>query len=259
MAPGQTLQLTATAEFSDGTFRDVTSHTSWESHNGGLMSISPAGVITAANARGEGDIIARYSAAPAARPGANAAIRKQFVLPAGTYRLHGSIKDEDVYLDGVSVELTSGPAAGMAVTANGFFYFYGVSGDTEIRVSKEGYDTETRRAVVTSHYTVEFRLVPSRPRPILDGRYTLSLSAAAECRASLPNPLRERVYPVMVSQTGARLTMTVEAAPVRTRVPRYPTNTINGSIEPNRLLLSLSAYFGESLRNCASRLSSRRS
>jgi hypothetical protein len=251
VAPGQTLQLTAVARFSDGSSRDVTSETAWESHNSGLMSISPAGVITAADSRGEGDIIATYSGSPPIRAGANVAIRRQLVLPAGTYRLYGSIRDEGVYLDDVRVELTSGPAAGMSLTANGFFYFYGVSGETEIRVSKDGYETQARRVLVTSHETVEFHLVTSRPRPILDGRYTLRLSAADECRANLPEALRDRTYPVIATQDGARFSVKLEIPSPKSPVPAYPTNTLDGSLEPNRLKAWLYGAFGASIDEIA--------
>jgi hypothetical protein len=133
----------------------------------------------------------------------------------------------------------------MAVTANGFFYFYGVSGDTEIRVSKQGYDTQVRRVVVTAHHTEEFRLVTSRPRPVLDGAYTLRLAAAEECRAALPEPMRERTYAAVATQHGPRLTLKLQIPPVRTPVPRYPGSTINGSVEPNRVSLVLEGYYGE--------------
>jgi hypothetical protein len=73
------------------------------------------------------------------------------------------------------------------------------------------------------------------------------MSAAGECRASLPEPLRERSYRVIVSQTGARLTIAIETAPVRTAVPRYPTNRITGTIEPHRVRFWLYGAFAESV------------
>ena len=243
--PGQSVQLVATAFLSDGTSRDVTAETAWESHNGALMSISRTGLVTASDQRGEGDIIARYTGLPAVRRGAEFASRKQFVLPVGTYRLYGFIKDEDVYLNGVRVELTAGPAAGMAVTANGFFYFYGVSGETEIRVSKEGYETQIRRTLVSSHQTEAFQLAISAPRPVVDGTYTLRISAAAECRASLPESTRARVYTVVLSQSGARLTGALEAARITMTAPYYPSNAFSGTVEPKRVLFTLSSYGGD--------------
>ena len=193
--PGEAVQLSATAFLSDGTTRIVTNEVSWESFHGHMMSISPTGVVTAGPQPGEGLIIARYSGLPLERQGAGWASREQLVLPAGTYRLYGSVKDEGVTLNGVRVELTAGPAAGMSLTANGYFRFYGVSGETEIRVSKDGYETQVRRSQVTSNRTEEFALALSSPRPMVDGLYALTIAAAAECRAALPEAARERTVP----------------------------------------------------------------
>ena len=41
--------------------------------------------------------------------------------------------------------------------------------------------------------------------------------------------------------------MAIEATPVRTAVPRYPTNRITGSIEPHRLHFWLYGAFAESV------------
>jgi hypothetical protein len=54
---------------------------------------------------------------------------------------------------------------------------------------------------------------------------------------------------VVVSQNGARATMTIEASPVRTAVPRYPTNRINATVEPLRLRFFLYGAFAESVED----------
>jgi hypothetical protein len=202
--------------------------------------------VTASEQRGEGDIIVDYSALPAARRGANRASRTQLVLPAGTYRLDGSVKDDGAYLNGVQVELTGGPSAGMRVTANPFFRFYGVAGDAEIRVSKDGYDPQVRRTFVASHQTEDFELVISRPRPIIAGTYTLQVAASAECRADLPEPPRERTYTAVVTQDGARLTVKLGGAKFLTQPPFGSGNSFTGTVEPNRVLFSLRNYLGDS-------------
>ena len=50
------------------------------------------------------------------------------------------------------------------MTERGTFRFYGVSGETEIRVTKAGYDTTVHHVIVTNHQTTEVEIVPSRPR-----------------------------------------------------------------------------------------------
>jgi Big-like domain-containing protein len=44
---GQQGQLTATAHYSDGTTQDVTAGATWQSSNGGIATVSAAGVVTA--------------------------------------------------------------------------------------------------------------------------------------------------------------------------------------------------------------------
>jgi hypothetical protein len=167
------------------------------------------------------------------------------VLPPGTYRLYGSVQDEGVYLDGVRVEITAGSAAGMSVIATGFFRFYGVEGETEIRVSKAGYETQVRRAAVTSHHTEEFVLALSRPRPAVGGAYTLTVTAAAECRANLPVEARQRTYRALVAQDGPKLTVTLDGATFPADPLIGPGNRFFGSVEPDRVQFVAYTYYDE--------------
>ena len=57
---GGTQQLTATAQYSDGTTQNVTSSSSWASSNSGILSVSGAGLATAA-AAGEATITATFA------------------------------------------------------------------------------------------------------------------------------------------------------------------------------------------------------
>jgi hypothetical protein len=242
--PGEQVQLSATAVLTDGTTRVVTSQVEWGSIND-TLSVTSAGLVTAGPERGEGHITAKYTQLPYIHPGVAWATREQYVLPEGTYRLYGTVKDEGVYLDGVRVEITAGSAAGMSATANGFFRFYGVEGDTEIRVSKEGYDTQVRRATVTSHHTEEFGLALSRPRPAVEGAYTLTVIAAAECRANLPAEARQRTYGALVAQDGPKLTVTLDRAKFPTEPLYGPGNRFSGSVGPGGVIFHLFGYYDE--------------
>jgi hypothetical protein len=59
-AVGETTQLTATATFSDGTTKDVTTEAQWGSNTPSVISVTSGGVVTVV-AFGVTGIIARYS------------------------------------------------------------------------------------------------------------------------------------------------------------------------------------------------------
>jgi hypothetical protein len=244
VSPGESVQLSASVRLSDGSNRDVTSEVEWGSH-GDKFGVSPAGLVTARLEHGEGLVTARYTRLPSVNPGDPWASRTQFVLPAGTYRLYGSIKDDGVYLNGVRVEIVAGSAAGMSVVANGFFYFYGVEGDTEIRVSKQGYRTETRHARVSSHHTEEFALALVESRPVVEGMYMLTVTAASECRADLPADVRQRSYRANVTQDGPRLTVTLDTGKFFSQPHTGVSNQLFGSVEATRVSLIGHEYFDD--------------
>ena len=242
VTPGGTVQLSASARLSDGSTRDVTGDVEWGSH-GDKVTVSATGLVTAGLDRGEGAVTAKYTRIPYVHhPGVAWASRQQIVLPAGTYRLYGSVRDDGVLLSGVRVEIVGGSASGMAVTANGFFRFYGVEGDTEIRVSKDGYRTESRRATITGHHTEDFTLALIDSRPSVEGTYTLTIAAASECRASLPADLQRRSYRATVRQDGPRLTITLDTGRFFSQSHTGVANQVFGSVEANRILLSAYGY-----------------
>jgi hypothetical protein len=146
--------------------------------------------------------------------GGKSAGRYVMVLPAGTFRLSGTVKEDGLPVSGAQVAVSVGPAQGLATTtadgkadsAAGYYFLYGVVGDVEISVTKPGY-TEQRKSVrVTAQQSLDFALAPSAPRDIVDGNYTFTLSAAAECRSTLPAELLERRYSVFLSQAGPAVT-----------------------------------------------------
>ena len=244
VAPGQQVQLTATAQLTDGSSRNVTDEVEWGGGNE-IVSVSSTGLVSAGAQRGLGHITARYTRLQSVHGHPAFAVREQYVLPPGTYLLYGSVSDEGVYLNGVRVEITAGSAAGMSVTANGFFRFYGVEGDTEIRVSKDGYETEARRVQVTGHHTEEFRLRLSQARPTVAGEYQLRIEAAGECRANLPTELQSRSYRAVLTQTGPNIRATLGGA----KFPNDPLlgagNNFPGTVEPHQTTFTLYGYYDD--------------
>jgi hypothetical protein len=243
VAPGETVQLSVTAFLSDGTTRVVTADVIWESANSELMTISRTGLVTAADVRGEGQITARYQGGlPANTLEARSISQTLLVIPTGTYVLSGAVTDGGFPISGVTVELTSGSGAGMAMIANPSFKFYGVAGETEIRLTKAGYETQVRRISVTRHETAEFDLVPSGERLAIAGTYTLRIAAAAACQLDLPEPLRTRTYTAVISQTGAQLTAVLSGAHMGGEW--NPADTFSGSVEPGIVRFALRGYSG---------------
>jgi hypothetical protein len=129
----------------------------WGSSNSKILAISSTGLATGGD-RGEASITIAYLNRSAVKSNV-------LVLPTGTYRLAGTIRDTGVPIVDVRVEVTHGPGTGLATTANPLYRLYGVAGDTEIRVTKNGYREERKRIQVTGHETLDIELVPSTPRP----------------------------------------------------------------------------------------------
>jgi len=90
---------------------------------------------------------------------------------------------------------------------------------------------------------VNFDLISSDPLPMVAGTYTLSIVAAADCRASLPANARARTYTALISQTGALLQV-VLTGPGMSNL-WSPADTFAGSVQPTRAQFTLAQYKGE--------------
>jgi hypothetical protein len=190
IAPGGTEQFRANALFSDGSQRDVTGEAAWTSENHSVVTVSPVG-LASGNERGETEISAAYSQA--------VNTKRVFVVPPGTFKLSGRVLDGNVGVTGARVEVAAGSATGLStVTQDGRFVLYGVSGQTQIRVSKEGYQPRTENLEVTDHRNLEIPLFLLRPPWDPSGRYTLTIAAAPECRTVLPEDAWLRRYTAVV-------------------------------------------------------------
>ena len=91
------------------------------------------------------------------------------VLPAGTFRLSGIVVESNTpaaVLSGARVEVTDGPRAGLSATtlSNGSYRLYGLSGDTQMRVTRNGFQPLVLNVPVSGHQTQNFDLSPVRPR-----------------------------------------------------------------------------------------------
>jgi hypothetical protein len=147
IAPGEAVQFTASVHYSDGSRRNVTSdpETTWRTSDTRILAISSTGLATGGN-RGDASVTLVFGARSATKGDG-------IVVPAGTFRLTGTLTDSGIGLAGVRVEVTLGSATGLVTEAFSTYRLYGVSGDTEIRVTKEGYQEERRRMQITRHET----------------------------------------------------------------------------------------------------------
>jgi hypothetical protein len=153
---------------------------------------------------------------------------------------------------GARVEVTAGTGQGLTRTTsapspqtpfeNGGYRLYGVSGDIEVRVTRDGYQEQQKSLQVTGHQRLDFDLILSRPRDQVAGTYTLTVAAAAECRVSLPEEAGTRKYTAVLRQDGPRLTATLEGATFALVTGR-PLNSFAGAVEPNRVVFHLNEFY----------------
>ena len=141
IAPGGAEQFRATAHMSDGSQRDVTTEAAWNSANASIISISSAGLATAHD-RGEADIRVAFSEVMSTK--------RVMVLPRGTFKVSGRVLDGEVGVTDARVEVAVGSATGLStLSQDGDYGLYGISGQTQIRVSKEGYQPRIENLDVT--------------------------------------------------------------------------------------------------------------
>jgi hypothetical protein len=135
--------------------------------------------------------------------------REVLVLPDGTYRLVGTIKDGDFPSVGVAAaRLDVTPGSASATTdSQGNYRLYGVPADASIHVAGDGYESLVQSVHLTGNASRSFQLTPSGPKLDLAGAYTLAIDAAPGCSGSfsLPTDLQHRSYEAVVLQTGVNL------------------------------------------------------
>ena len=226
IAPGESVQLTANAQKSDGSLENVTANAQWSSTNSGVLEVSSAGVARGV-ANGEANITARYQT--------RGASVHTVVLPKGTYRLTGHVSESGFFLGNVTVTVISGVGEGLtAVTDSGGSYaLYGVAGTVRIQAKKDDYANRVETLDVVANRAFDFAMTPDRSRPNLAGTYALSIAAVpcGSASGTLPDAAMNRSYTATVVQDGARVTVTLSGADFI--VTRGRGNHFDGFVEPN--------------------------
>jgi hypothetical protein len=234
MDVNQTIQLTATAGFTIGTSRDVTAETAWRSFNTAVATISATGLTTAVSP-GSTNVQATYQ-------GRSASVQT-LVLSAGTYILRGAVVEPgNVPVFDSTVEVVDGPQAGRsATTASGSnrYEIYGLSGQTRLRATKNGYLAEIKAVSMTENRVVDFELRPTTPPAALAGNYRLTFTAASSCASRLPEDARMRTYDALMNQDGARLLVHLTGAPLAVH-PRAGTGDhFSGIVQTNAVSFTI--------------------
>ena len=137
------------------------------------------------------------------------------------------------------MDVASGANGHFTTTGDdGRYRLYGVSGDTQLRITKTGYDMTTLNVSVTDHAIQNFEVRLSTPRIEVAGTYTLTIAAADSCRGKLPDDALLRTYTAVVTQQGPRLETTLTGGSfANNRTGRG--SSFPGSVEPSLVRFSL--------------------
>jgi hypothetical protein len=219
--PGQSAQLVATIRLADGTSKlpSVGTPLQWFSSNNSVLRVSSTGLATGQQP-GEARITLIHGSGPTSRQ----ASREFIVVPDGTYRLVGVVRDAEglgFVLPGVRLEATPGPAVAMT-DSTGHYRLYGVPANAVIQITKNGYVPGSQAVQLTTHTTRDFQLVLSGTRVLIGGTYTLDIDATGVCSggSNLSAELRRRVYEATVTQNGPLVEVLLTE-------PRFRLNSIN--------------------------------
>jgi hypothetical protein len=211
-------QFFAVATYADGSNKDVTASVVWRSSDVSVLTISGTGLATALES-GDSTITAVLNAAQA--------MQMVSVVPAGTFRLGGTVRWLGNPLYGASVQVMRGIGAGLtAVTrGDGSYRLFGVAGDIQLMVSKSAYQTIQQSRAVDSNTTLNFDMVTIDPVPQFAGTYTLRITADPACPITgdqaLPADARDRRYPATIVQPDLRLVVKLSG-------PNLTANTLYG-------------------------------
>jgi hypothetical protein len=213
LPPGKAAQFTAILRLSDGTKKAASAdtHVQWTTSNGQLLRVDTSGVVTAQQQLG--DAVLR------AGSGALQSTKEVSILPDGTFRVVGMVRDSELPtlpVFGARIEVTPG---GLTTLSNfdGRYTLYGVPAEAEVKITRDGYHPIVQNLQLTGNLTQDFALVPSGPKSPLVGTYTLAVDVTGTCSA-IPSDLQHRRYDATVTQNGTNLEVTLTE-------PRFKLNS----------------------------------
>ena len=224
VAPGESPQYKAIAEYSDGSSKDVTATASWlpNATSFPIHFTSPGAAAPAQ--RGEVTIVTNASG--------TIARLNVLVLEPGTFKLSGPVSEAGVgALFGATVEVLSGNGRGLQATSDSHGYaLYGVSGPVRLRASADGFAPQVHDVVVTDNGATEsFVLTPTDATSDVSGAWTMTVSPSPACRAGLPDIARGRTYLLELIEHATRLQVKISSPTLQLYNPDEHSGTILGS------------------------------
>jgi hypothetical protein len=220
--PGQSAQFSAQLRMSDGTVKSSLTglDVRWRT-NSPALQVNSAGVVTAPQNNGDAVLTAELVSNPSVR-----GAREIIILPNGTFRVVGSIREADSPTQPIAGALVRVNGTNLAATtdSNGNYRLYGVPPTAEIQVSANGYQPAGQNIQLTAHATQNFTLALSGPRISLNGPFTLAIDATGACAGNppLPGDLQHRTYDATVTTTGPTVRVQL------TESPRFRTASSRG-------------------------------
>jgi Bacterial Ig-like domain (group 2) len=222
--PGQTTRLIATARYSDGSMKDVTSQAAWTSSQVNVATVS-AGAVTGVTL---GRTLIRVN------------FERLFtsltivVEPDGTFILKGKVTEPgQVVVGGALVEVISGPPNQAITNSAGVYEFFGMAGTFILRVFKPGYFDERRTVEMSADQSLDVEITPRSAPAGVAGTYRVTFTASASCK-TLPAELRTRTYTAKIDQNAASLHVTLSDASFVTM-----RNTFVGKVFGNSVTFDL--------------------
>ena len=213
--PGQTARLIATARYSDGSTKDVTSQAIWTSSQTNVATVS-AGAVTGVSL---GRTVIRVNFE---RWSSSETI---VIEPDGTFILKGTVTEPTgVGVDGASVEVISGPPNQVMTDSFGSYELFGVAGTFVLRMGKTGYFDERRTVTMSADRFLFVELTPRFAPAGVAGTYQVTFTASASCMI-LAAEQKTRSYTAQIDQDAARLLITLSGASFFAR-----QNTFSGKV-----------------------------
>jgi Bacterial Ig-like domain (group 2) len=162
---GSTYQMTARADLTDGSTRDVTTQSQWATSSPEIATISATGVLTIARS-GRIDVRATYQGVTGTMP-----LTVTAPAPGPLFILSGRVLEtapDQKPLGGVTLSIVGGPDNGATTTSapNGQFGFVAVHGGTvTVNAQKDGYVVNQMAGIVLDRdREIEVVMFPTPPK-----------------------------------------------------------------------------------------------
>lgn len=179
-----------------------------------LFTVSPEGVVTAQQLRGEAGLQVEIEGTPSSR-----VTRTVMVIPSGTFRVVGTVMETGgagIPVWGARLETARDPGFATLVTfstagPDGRFKLYGAPPGGYVRIQADGYETRTERLEIAAHETRHYELRLTNERLQLNGSFLITFHAGLCYRDPLPAELRQRTYQATITQKGPNLVVLLTA------------------------------------------------